>query len=203
MSRNFKIGTRVRVKESGEIGVIKGREMITNNENENVKVEYIVKLGEGISKWKSFARRELENVSDTINEQQRLYPQVITSQFTYNKRTIVMVGVIDKVKIDTYVKNKGYWIDEDGNDIYSPETEIFVKKPFKGKSLSIGWAILHPEDNFDVLIGEKIALRRAKEHPITKLYSSFNGEFNTDMVEEILRNKSEFIFENIEKFIEK
>lgn len=193
MSRNFKVGTQVRVKKSGEVGVIKSRELITNKENDNVIVEYVVKLGEGINNWKSFSRRELENIPNKQSEEERVYPQIITSQHTYNKRTIVMVGVVDKVKIDTYEKHQ-YTINTD--------TEIFVKKPFKGKCLSIGWAILHPDDDFDVLVGEKIALRRAKEHPISRLYSSFNGEFNTDMVEEILRNKSEFIFDNIEKFIE-
>lgn len=192
MSRNFKVGTQVRVKESGEVGVIKSREFITNKENDNVIVEYVVKLGEGINNWKSFSRRELENIQKTQNEEERIYPQIITTQHTYNKRTIVMVGVVDKVKFDTYNKQQ---------ITSNKECEVFVKQPFKGKCLSIGWAILHPDDVFDVLVGEKLALRRAKEHPISRLYSSFNGEFNTDMVEEILKNKSEFIFDNIEKFV--
>lgn len=201
MSRNFKIGTQVRVKETGEIGVIKGREHITNQENEHVRIEYVVKLGEGIEKWKSFSRRELENYTSENNDDKTVYPQIITAQYTYNKRTLVMVGLVEKVKFDTYVKSNVMWEDEEGGSSSYPKTEMFVHQPFKGKCLSIGWAILHPDDEFDVFVGEKLALRRAKEHPISRLYSSFNGEFNTDMVEEILQNKSEFIFENIDKFV--
>lgn len=192
MSRNFQIGTKVRVKKSGEIGIVKGREQIVDEKTNHVTIEYVVKFGEGMNNWKSYSRRELENV--IINEEETFnptYPQIITTHYTNNKRTIVMVGVVDKVKFDIYNKVEGENI------------EVFVKEPFKGKCLTIGYAILHPEDEFDVLVGEQIALKRAAEHPISRLFSSFNGEFNADMVEDILRNKSEFIFDNINKFIDK
>lgn len=201
MSRNFKIGTQVRVKETGEIGIIKGREHITNQENDHVRIEYVVKLGEGMDNWKSFSRRELENYTTENSNEKSIYPQVITIPVSYEKRSIVMVGVIDKVKFDTYVKSEVLWENEDGESSTHPKCEMFINKPFKGKCLSIGWAILHPDDKFDVFVGEKLALRRAKEQPISKLYSSFNGEFNPDIVEEILRDKSEYIFDNLEKFV--
>lgn len=190
MSRNFQIGTKVRVKKSGEIGVVKGREQIVDEKTKHVTIEYVVKFGEGINNWKSFSRRELENV--ILNKEENFnpsYPQIIITHYTNNKRTLVMVGVVDKIKIDTYTKTEDKLLD------------VFVKKPFKGKCLTIGYAILHPEDDFDVLVGEKIALKRAAEHPLSRLFSSFNGEFNADMVEEILHNKSEFIFNNLDKFI--
>jgi hypothetical protein len=197
MSRNFKIGTKVIVKETKETGIVKGREKIINPNDGHVKIEYIVKMGEGINNWKSFSPKQLDKITNKEFNSKTNFPQIITSQFVYNKRMFVMVGIVDKIKIDTYDKkvaqcDYGY---EKG------ECDVYIKKQFKGKSLSIGWAILHQDDGFDVLIGEKIGIRRAKECPISVLYSEFNGEFNTDMVEEVLRNKADYIFENIEKFI--
>lgn len=176
MSRNFQIGTKVRVKETGEIGIIKGREFI-NNTQHHVKVEYIVKLGEGFDHWKSFSRRELENIPQPSEASTSIYPKIFTSQFSRNERTLLMVGIVEKIKTNS--QNK------------------------KTKRLKIGWAIQHPEDNFDVNVGTKLAIKRAKECPISRITSEFNGEFNEDMVVNTLRNKAEFIFNNIEKFINK
>ena len=103
-----------------------------------------------------------------------------------------MVGMVEKIKQTIYTKKEKHF---DNN------CEVFKKKVFKGKKLSIGWAILHPEDEYDVLVGESIALRRAKKCPISKLYSESNGEFNKEMVEIILDNKSQYIIRNINKFI--
>ena len=197
MSRNFKIGTKVIVKETKETGIVKGREKIINPNDGHVKIEYIVKMGEGINNWKSFSPKQLDKFINKEFNSKTNFPQIITSQFVYNKRMIVMVGIVDKIKIDTYEKK----VAQCDYEYENGECDVYIKKQFKGKSLSIGWAILHQDDDFDVLIGEKIAIRRAKECPISVLYSEFNGEFNTDMVEEVLRNKADYIFENIEKFI--
>ena len=197
MSKNFKIGTKVRVKETGETGIVKGREKITNSNDERVKIEYVVKLGEGVENWKSFSRKEIEKFTNEDFETETNYPQIITSQHFYNKQMVVMVGIVDKVKIDTYEKKIAQWDDE----YDSGECDVYVKKQFKGKSLSIGWAIQHQDDEFNEFVGKKIAIRRAKECPISVLYSAFNGEFNTDMVEEVLHNKADYIFNNFEKFI--
>lgn len=58
MSRKLKVGQNVRVKETGEIGVIKGREVIPM-QDKHIKVQYVIKLGEGIANWKAFDKRIL------------------------------------------------------------------------------------------------------------------------------------------------
>ena len=202
MSKNFKIGTKVRVKETGEVGVVKSREVIITPLSKKQTIEYVVKFGEGFDNWKTFQKKQLEKIK-CDSEKNDDSTQTITCKFTYNKRTIVMVGIVDKIKIDTYKKVFVDLDEENGEVFHSNEGECFLKQVFKGKSLSIGWAISHPDDKFDVFVGEKIALRRAKEHPISVLYSEYNGEFNSDMVAEVLKNKSEYFIENIEKFINK
>ena len=57
----IKINDKVIVKQSGKIGVVKGRE-VCNLPDGKVKIEYIVKTGEGFENWLSVPKKELEKV---------------------------------------------------------------------------------------------------------------------------------------------
>lgn len=57
----FKNGDKVIVKESGKVGIVKGREINTLPDGK-VNVEYVVKLDDGFWNWKSYQRNELTKV---------------------------------------------------------------------------------------------------------------------------------------------
>ena len=55
----FKINNKVIVKETGKEGIIKGRDVIELGDGK-VKVEYIVKTGNGFDNWGSYSKSEHE-----------------------------------------------------------------------------------------------------------------------------------------------
>lgn len=91
MSRKLKVGQNVRVKETGEIGVIKGREVIPM-QDKHIKVQYVIKLGEGIANWKAFDKKDIELVVSNKNE----YPKMYTKRYTQDGRDLTLVGIVDK-----------------------------------------------------------------------------------------------------------
>ena len=56
----FKVNDRVRIIATGEIGTVKGRDIIPIEGSKRVKIEYIVKIGNGFDNWKSFSKNEIQ-----------------------------------------------------------------------------------------------------------------------------------------------
>ena len=89
------------------------------------------------------------------------------------------------------------WKDSfDENGYYSPYAR-------KGKDLTIGYAIYNPSDEYDPDMGIRIATHRAKTSPFCHLISDFNGEFNKETINTLLKVKGDYIVKNIEHFVTK
>lgn len=108
----FNVNDRVRVIATGEFGTVKGRDVIPVEGSKRVKIEYIVKVGNGFDNWKSYSKKELEAVR-TVNEEPRVYTKVY--------------DVVDGYKITMYAKVDNFhtpWNKERslsiGYSIYSP-----------------------------------------------------------------------------------
>lgn len=168
MSKKFKNGDKVIVKATGEMGVVKGRDIIKNDKDKRIVVQYIVKVGDGIHNWKAFDKKELKAVESNIEQ----YPKYHLREYT-NKdgRKVTLMGIVDKMPFDENMR-------------------VF----------SIGHALLHPNDEENPNMGRKIAKGRAKTRPIGYYMSFYKNDFDNDTVDAIMKRKSDYIFDNIEKF---
>lgn len=120
MARKFKINDRVRIIATGEIGTVKGREVIPVEGTKRIKIEYVVKVGEGFNNWKSYNKHDLEKVVNEDNPK--------------NEYTAVY-DVVDGYKITMYAKvtnEKNLFVKERvlvmGYAIYRPEDEFDRKR---------------------------------------------------------------------------
>lgn len=106
MSRKLKVGEPVRVNATGEHGVIKGREVVPM-EGKKIEIQYIVKTGEGIDKWKAYSKKELTPLAKTNTE---VYPKVYSKTFVDDKtkRELMLVAIVGKNYIDRKVLRIGY-----------------------------------------------------------------------------------------------
>lgn len=177
----FKINDKVIVKENGMVGTIKGRDQIALPDGK-VRVEYIVKTGEGFDNWNKYSKHEIAKVGkDEINKP--LPTMVIDAPNGY------------KVTLIALVHSETVWKDDwDKNGFYSPYRR-------KGKELSMGYAIYNPNDEYDPVMGISIAKHRAKVSPFCHLVSDFNGEFNRETIDALLKVKGRYIANNIENFV--
>ena len=126
----IKINDKVIVKQSGKIGVVKGRE-VCNLPDGKVKIEYIVKTDEGFENWLSLPKKELEKVVPVKTE--KAVPTLVVDAPNGYKVTLVAI-----------VRNETVWKDSfDENGYYSPYAR-------KGKDLTIGYAIYNPSDEYDL-----------------------------------------------------
>lgn len=177
----IKVNDNVVVKESGKIGVVKGRE-VHDEGNGRVRIEYIVKTGEGFSNWGTYTKHEIAKVKRNVNV--KACPSLVLDAANGFKVTLVAL-----------VRNETVWKDSfDENGYYSPYAR-------KGKDLTIGYAIYNPSDVYNPDMGIRIATHRAKTSPFCHLISDFNGEFNKETIDALLKVKGDYIVKNIEKFV--
>ena len=108
----FKVNDRVRIIATGEIGTVKGRDIIPIEGSKRVKIEYIVKIGDGFDNWKSFSKNEIQSMKKEKKE-----PRVYTKVYE----------VVDGFKITMYGKVDAWCgtgrLLRIGYAIYSPEDE--------------------------------------------------------------------------------
>lgn len=179
MSKNFKVNDKVRIKATGEIGVVKGRDVISIDANKDfnkmVDVQYIVKISDGIDNWKAYTKKDLE----------KIHNYELPTKHEYIHTYDVVDGY--KIILYSYVEN------------YVP----FDFPHSNGKELSIGYSIYNPNDEFNEKIGVRIARSRSKKKPFCRMFSCFGGEFNKDTVEAIMNVKADYIKNNFSKFISK
>lgn len=179
----LKINDKIIVKESGKTGVVKGRDFVELPDGK-VRVEYIVKTGEGFNNWGTFKKNELEKFTKVKIE--KAVPTLVVDAPNGYKVTLVAI-----------VRNETVWKDSfDENGYYSPYAR-------KGKDLTIGYAIYNPKDDYDPDMGIRIATHRAKTSPFCHLISDFNGEFNKETINTLLKVKGDYIVKNIEHFVTK
>lgn len=172
----FKVNDKVQVIATNEVGVIKGHETTPIEGTKKVKIEYIVKVGNGFDKWKVYQRHELKKVINHKDEL-RVYTKIY--------------DIIDGYKLTMYAKvNNTFFL----NDNF--ETR-------KGRKLNIGYSIYNPSDVYDEKIGISLAKRRSRTSPFCHMESKFSGEFNKETIEAIMDVKSVYIKNNIDKFINK
>lgn len=179
----LKINDKVIVKENGKVGVVKGRE-IKQLTDGKVKIEYVVKTGEGFNHWKAYRKNELERVNP-IKTEKKLPTLVVDADNGYK---ITLVGI---------VRNQTVWKD------VVDDIGFFNTYARKGKNLSIGYSIYNPNDKYDPDFGKRIAIHRAKKKPFCHMVSDFNGEFNHQTIMALLEVKGKYIANNLEHFISK
>ena len=174
----FKINDRVRIVATGEFGTVKGREVTATPTEEfpnKVKIEYIVKVGEGFANWKVYTKNELDVVREG-EAQGRVYSKVY--------------DVVDGYKITMYTRVESEWgLMRDVID-YSKERHLYM-----------GYAIYSPADTYDENVGIRIARKRSRTCPFCHMASVFNGEFNAATVEALMDVKADYIKNNFDKFI--
>ena len=78
---------------------------------------------------------------------------------------------------------------------------VYKRKTFK-RRLAIGYAICHPEDEFNVFVGEKIAKRRCMKDPYAEAETNSVTMFHREDLAAIVSSKLDHICKNIDKFIE-
>lgn len=87
----FKVNDRVRIIATGEVGTVKGRDIIPIEGSKRVKIEYIVKIGNGFDNWKSFSKNEIQSMKKEKKEP-RVYTKVYDAA---NGFKITMYGKVD------------------------------------------------------------------------------------------------------------
>lgn len=179
----LKVGDKVFVY--GKIGTIKGREVI-EQPNSKVRIDYVVKTGEGFDNWGVYTRKELKKVNNAPKKKQ--LPTLVVEAANGYKVTLVALVEKHTVLKDVFVNDEGFF------------NQLIEKK---GRKLSIGYSIYNPNDKYDPEFGIRIALHRAKHTPFCYMTSEFGGEFNKETVEALLKVKGEYIAKNIEDFISK
>ncbi len=177
----FKTNDQVIIKATGQIGIIKSCDMIDLGDG-RVKVEYIVKIGNGFENWNTYSKNELEKVIPDYEK--KPIPTLVVNAPNGYKVTLVALVTNERVAKD--------YFDEDG---------YYTSYWRKGKDLRIGYSIYNPDDEYDHTVGVRIATHRAKKSPFCHLISDFSGEFNTETVDALLRVKADYIVRNIDKFI--
>ena len=182
---NLTKGKKVRIKATGEIGVIKDFERIKRQSGKMEDVTYLVKLSDKAG-WVQCQRNNLQLLVDVSENKERVYPKTYVYEETIpeNGRTITVVGVVDVASIPHYL----------------PYEKRVTEKAYKCKTLSVAYAICHPEDEYDHDYAVKLATKRCDWRPMAEYTSPQTGEFRPDIVDAILKVKCEYIKNNIDKF---
>src|SRR5574344_1172827 len=93
----IKINDKVIVKATGKTGIVKGRE-VHDEGNGHVKIEYVVKTGEGFSNWGTYSKNELTKVVRKKDE--KVNPTIVLDAPNGYKVTLVAI-----------VRNEDIWKD--------------------------------------------------------------------------------------------
>lgn len=165
----FKVNDRVRVIATGEVGTVKGRDITPEEGTKRVKIEYIVKVGEGFNNWKSYSKKEIEVVRNKVEE-----PRVYTKEY----------DVVDGYKILMYTKVENYRGPFDskgrilnmGYSIYSPADEYNQERGIKiarKRSRSCPFCRMGSEFNGEFNADTVVALMDVKANYIKNNFDKF------------------------------
>lgn len=183
---NLTKGKKVRIKATGEIGIIKDIDRVKRADGKHEDVTFLIKRQDGAG-WIQCGRHALELLVPVKTDDKSVYPKVYTIKKDVGTRTITVVGVVDILKDVPYTEI------ENG--------DITIDKG-KSKRFAIGWSICHPDDA-DSDLGFKLALKRCDERPMAEYYCAYLGEFREDIVMAMLNVKMDYIENNLDKFINK
>lgn len=173
----IKVGDNVLVKETGEEGVVKGRD-VTVNEDGTFNIEFIVKKGNGFSNWGSYKRKELKRNNQRPPQPTKKVP--INTTRTVDGYKVVVVGNITEEDVSYY--------------------EPLGLCDFCYYVLSVGYAICNPEDEFNLKTGIGIANYRSKKHPFARYVAGRRRDFTKETIEAIINVKADYIASHIEQF---
>ena len=84
----IKINDKVIVKATGKTGVVKGRDVVEIPDGK-IRVEYIVKTGNGFDNWATFKKKELEKVVSVKTE--KAVPTLVVDAPNGYKVTLVAI----------------------------------------------------------------------------------------------------------------
>jgi hypothetical protein len=121
----FNVGEKVFIKPLDKVGVIKSRDIV-NLDNKRIRVEYIVKYGDGFDNWGAYTKKDLTKIVKETNDTNQ-YVFTATASDGY---VVTMVSIVKKISMSCYtIKNLniGYSI-YNPNDVYDEKIGIKIAK---------------------------------------------------------------------------
>lgn len=107
----------------------------------------------------------------------------------------------EQKKCEIYAKT--YQADNNRSVTLVAEVITFKVGRSKFRDLFIGASFYNGVDDYDALVGYKIAKSRIKTSPFCTMHSGFGGEFNADTVNAIMDAKGKYLVEHIDEFVNK
>ena len=169
----FKVNETVIIKENGKKGVVKGIEK--KHQEKHTDITYVVRSADG--EWKMYTRKEISKLPAA----EVMADPYITIEANNGWRVLV-----------TAIRKPLYYEEEVGNNKTIPHS--------MGVELYVGFSIFNPADIYDEEHGLRIARYRAKQRPLSAMYSANKKEFGRETITAILRAKGEYIVNNLDKF---
>lgn len=183
----IKVGTLVYindVKPESEpvIGQIVAREVTESDEvsekngHNLCEVKYMVKpVGvTGFDSYKILNKTQIVPIKDVVSG-----PRELVKVYNMpNGYILTLVAVADKFKYCNY------------------ET----MREHTGNWFQMGWSMCSPKDSYDAVLGNKIARRRAINHPFCKMESLFSAEFNEDTMIALMDVKAKYVETHMDSF---
>ena len=190
----IKIGDRVEIKSSGEYleGVVLDCIIDIDYESKHCEKTWLIKPdgAKSFSEYKTCTRKEIGKLGRSETVQPILVKESIVTPFGEYK--LLLVGHLIEGPRCEYFNSK----DTDGSVVSSCVYDSSVKK-----TLTIGWAICSPGDEWDWDKGYKIAIHRAKTRAFSKMYTTNSGEFDNSTIVAILKAKVLYFKKNWQRFI--
>lgn len=190
----IRIGDKVQIKSSGEYleGVVLDRIVNIDYENKHCEKLWLVKPdgAKSFSDYKMCTRKDIGKLGCSETVQPMAVKESIVTPFGEYK--LLIVGHL--VEGPRYELHKSSFADGSSSASYTYDPSV-------KKTLSIGWAICSPGDEWDWSRGYKIAIHRAKTCPLSKIYTTSSGELDNKTIVAILREKVPYFKEKWTRFI--
>ena len=190
----IRIGDRVQIKSSGEYleGIVLDRIVNVDYDNRRCEKLWLVKPdgARSFSEYMTCTRKDIGKLGGCEQITPLYVDKVIETPV--GRYRLLLVGRVEEGPRFETTKSSGT-----GEELYSSCVyDLSVKK-----TLTVGWAVCSPQDEWDWDFGFKIALHRAKTRPFTIMYTTNSGEFDNRTVVAILKSKLDYFREHWRRFI--
>ena len=122
----FNVGEKVFIKPLDKVGVIKSRDIV-NLDNKRIRVEYVVKYGDGFDNWGAYTKKDLTKITKETNDTKQY---VFTTATASDGYVVTMVSLVKKITMSRCTikyLNIGYSI-YNPNDEYDEKIGIKIAK---------------------------------------------------------------------------
>ena len=190
----IRIGDRVEIKSSGSYleGIVLDKIVNINQETKRCEKLWLVKPDDAksFSDYKMCTRKDIGKLGRTETTRPISVKETITTP--HGDYKLLLVGYL--VEGPRYELIKSSY--DDGS-----QSAAYTYDPSVKKTLSIGWAICAPDDEWDWNRGYKIAIHRAKTCALSKIYTTNSGELDNKTIYAILKEKVSYFQDCWKRFI--